>query len=580
MRFLPTYLNYIGTMAALSGSPTMVGKLTGKPEDMLEPSLADRLAKAIVATRTPDGKSVWQASTSPWPGYELNTDQKSVQAGLDFLSKKVKDNTKTLKDGTGVSEDKSKAAPKKSDDKKNGDGGKGWTNYLADKAGEGWKAVKDWASGAFNSAKNVVSNVASSIGNAAGKAYDSFKNTKVGGAIVSGVKSAGNWVEKKYSASAQAIKNALLKAMVAAGITKPEEQAMLMAQCDHESGGFKSLTENLHYSAGNLMKVFGPKHFPTMQAAQDAVAGGERAIADAAYGGRLGNSDADDGYKYRGRGVIQLTGKANYAHFGKKIGVDLINNPDLASEPNTAAKLAIAFWQENVKAAGKNGDVRTATLGVNGGLNGLSDRTSKYQFYLKQAQDGKLVPADVAGKTDGKSDGASAAQAPAAGGSAPASSSGSTPAAAPASDASSGSAGGSAPSTASTAAASSGSATPSAPAASSASSPADSPFGFGGSSAKPVASGARNIAAVQQAQHDEHMDAMGGLGDTLGKSLKVHEESLGTLKAILALMQTTSKSGDQGTSSAPEQSSTSAGPSRSGPSQKMPTPPVSMRKMV
>jgi hypothetical protein len=328
------------------------------------------------------------------------------------------------------------------------------------------------------------------------------------------------------------------------------------------------------------MKVFGPKHFPTMQAAQDAVAGGERAIADAAYGGRLGNSDADDGYKYRGRGVIQLTGKANYAHFGKKIGVDLISNPDLASEPNTAAKLAIAFWQENVKAAGKNGDVRTATLGVNGGLNGLSDRASKYQFYLKQAQDGKLVPTDVAGKTDGKSDGASAAQAPAAGGSAPASSSGSTPAAAPASDASSGSAGGSAPSTASTAAASSGSATPSAPAASSASSPADSPFGFGGSSAKPVASGARNIAAVQQAQHDEHMDAMGGLGDTLGKSLKVHEESLGTLKAILALMQTTSKSGDQGTSSAPEQSSTSAGPSRSGPSQKMPTPPVSMRKMV
>jgi hypothetical protein len=326
------------------------------------------------------------------------------------------------------------------------------------------------------------------------------------------------------------------------------------------------------------MKVFGPKHFPTMQAAQDAVAGGERAIADAAYGGRLGNSDADDGYKYRGRGVIQLTGKANYAHFGKKIGVDLINNPDLASEPNTAAKLAIAFWQENVKAAGKNGDVRTATLGVNGGLNGLSDRASKYQFYLKQAQDGKLVPADVAGKTDGKSDGASAAQAPAAGGSAPASGSGSTPAAAPAADASSGSTGGSAPSTASAAPASSGSGAPSAPAASPVSSSADSPFGFGGSSAKPVASGARNIAAVQQAQHDEHMDAMGGLGDTLGKSLKVHEQSLDTLKAILSLMQATSKSSDQGASNA--QSQPSAAPSRSGPSQQMPTPPVSMRKMV
>jgi predicted chitinase len=425
----------------------------------------------------------------------------------------------------------------------------------------------------------VVSNVASSIGNAAGKAYDPFKDTKVGGAIVSGVKSAGNWVEKKYSASAQAIKNALLKAMVAAGITKPEEQAMLMAQCDHESGGFKSLTENLHYSAGNLMKVFGPKHFPTMQAAQEAVAGGERAIADAAYGGRLGNSDADDGYKYRGRGVIQLTGKANYAHFGKKIGVDLINNPDLASEPNTAAKLAIAFWQENVKAAGKNGDVRTATLGVNGGLNGLNDRQSKYQFYLKQAQDGKLVPADIAGKTDAKSDGTSAAQTSPAGGSAPASGSGSTPAAAPAPDTSGGSTGGSAPSTASTASTSSGSAA-SAPATSTASSPEDSPFGFGGSSAKPVGSGSRNIAAVQQAQHDEHMDALGGVGDTLGKSLKVHEESLGTLKAILAMMQTTSKSNDQGAASAPSKTVPGTGPIQSGPPQQMPTPPVSMRKMV
>ncbi|SAK59321.1 glycoside hydrolase family protein [Caballeronia arationis] len=580
MRFLPTYLNYLGTMSRLSGGPTMVGKLTGRSEDMLEPVLAAQIAKAIVGTRTPDSKSVREVTQSPWPGYAMNTDQKSVQAALDFLDGKSKDKAKTLNDGTGVSKDKPKADSKKSDEKKEGDGGKGWTNYLADKAGEGWKSVKDWASNAFNSAKNVVSNVASSIGNAAGKAYDAFKNTKVGGAIVSGVKSAGNWVEKKYSASAQAIKNALLKAMVAAGITKPEEQAMLMAQCDHESGGFKSLTENLHYSAGNLMKVFGPKHFPTMQAAQEAVAGGERAIADAAYGGRLGNSDADDGYKYRGRGVIQLTGKANYAHFGKKIGVDLINNPDLASEPNTAAKLAIAFWQENVKAAGKNGDVRTATLGVNGGLNGLNDRQSKYQFYLKQAQDGKLVPTDIAGKTDAKSDGTSAAQTSAAGGSAPASGSGSTPPAAPASDTSSGSTGGSAPSTASTASASSGSATSSAPAASTGSSPADSPFGFGGSSAKPVGSGSRNIAAVQQAQHDEHMDALGGVGDTLGKSLKVHEESLGTLKAILALMQTTSKSNDQGATSAPSTTAPGTGPIQSGPPQKMPTPPVSMRKMV
>jgi predicted chitinase len=452
----------------------------------------------------------------------------------------------------------------------------------------GWKGIKDWASNAWDKASSGVSDMVN-------KGVDYVKNTDAykaaAGAVNTGIsaaKSAGQWIEKTYSASAQAIKDALLKAMAAAGIKTPQEQAMFMAQMDHESGGFKSLKENLHYSAANLMKTFGKKHFPTMDAAQSAVQGGERAIADAAYGGRMGNTEADDGYKYRGRGVVQLTGKANYARYGKLIGVDLVSNPDLAAEPATAAKLAIAYWKDRVKGAGTSGDVRAATLAINGGLNGLSSREAKYQQYLQQAQAGKLVPSGGAAPgTDTQTTDTNASSAGnSAGGdvktAASDTGSGGTknPIGMPVSDTSSGTAGKDAIKTASAggiipAAAPTGGNSP-------LSSVTDSPFGFGGSSAKPIATGTRNIMAVQQAQHDAHMDAVGGVGDTLDKSLKVHEDTLDTLKAILAVMKSQGKTARDDSSadaSAAQPNSTPADVPRR-PRQDMPKSPVSMRKMV
>jgi predicted chitinase len=186
-----------------------------------------------------------------------------------------------------------------------------------------------------------------------------------------------------------------MKTMAANGITSPEEQAMFMAQMDHESGGFRKLSENLNYSPAQLMKTF-PKKFASLEEAQAVVAGGKEAIANKIYGGRMGNTDDGDGAKYRGRGFIQLTGKDNYTQASKDLGIDLVGNPELAQDPETAAKIATWYWKKrNVGQAGQAGDVLGATKKINGGTIGLEDRQKKYEKYLADAKAGGLNPTEA-----------------------------------------------------------------------------------------------------------------------------------------------------------------------------------------
>ena len=190
-------------------------------------------------------------------------------------------------------------------------------------------------------------------------------------------------------------RNALLQTMKENGITSPQEQAMFMAQMDHESGGFKKLDENLNYKPETLMKMF-PKKFACLDDAKAVCAGGKEAIANKIYGGRMGN-DAGEGYAFRGRGFTQLTGKANYAEAGKDLGLDLVNNPDLASDPANAAKIAAWYWKKKkVGDAAQKGDVAGATKKINGGAIGLAERQKKYDEYLAQAQAGGLNPTEAA----------------------------------------------------------------------------------------------------------------------------------------------------------------------------------------
>ncbi|KLI16370.1 glycoside hydrolase family 19 protein, partial [Brachyspira hyodysenteriae] len=95
----------------------------------------------------------------------------------------------------------------------------------------------------------------------------------------------------------------------------------------------------------------------------------------------------DEGYKYRGRGIIQLTGKNNYEYYGKKLNIDLVNNPHLAKEPDAAIEIALLFWKEKgLGMFAKMGDVKTVTKLINGGYNGLDDRQKRFDRILKILQ--------------------------------------------------------------------------------------------------------------------------------------------------------------------------------------------------
>jgi len=159
-------------------------------------------------------------------------------------------------------------------------------------------------------------------------------------------------------------------------ISTPQRQAAFIGQCAHESGNFKTLQENLNYSAEGLMKTW-PSRFPTKDVA-DQYARQPAKIAGKVYNGRLGNGSEEEAAKYLGRGLIQLTGKENYANCGNSIGADLIGNPNLLTEPEYAALSAGWFWnKKGLNALADAGDYETMTKRINGGLIGLDDRKAK-----------------------------------------------------------------------------------------------------------------------------------------------------------------------------------------------------------
>ena len=167
--------------------------------------------------------------------------------------------------------------------------------------------------------------------------------------------------------------------MVKYDIMSPVRQAMFLSQLAHESGNFRHVVENLNYSAEALRRVFG-RHFPTDAIAQEYARKPER-IANRAYANRMGNGDeaSGDGWKYRGRGLIQLTGKDNYTSYSNYAKNGALQNPDIVATPEFAADSAGWFWATNrLNQLADTGDVRAVTRRINGGFNGLADREAKY----------------------------------------------------------------------------------------------------------------------------------------------------------------------------------------------------------
>jgi putative chitinase len=167
-------------------------------------------------------------------------------------------------------------------------------------------------------------------------------------------------------------------------INTVERVSAFIAQCAHESGGFRRLKENLNYKWESLRKVF-PKYFPTDELAQE-YAHKQEQIANRVYGGRMGNGDEStgDGFRYCGRGLIQLTGKNNYTKFAESIGMAVEEVPALLETFDGAVKSACWFWKtNNLNQFADTGDILTMTKRINGGTIGLEDRQKHYAHALE-----------------------------------------------------------------------------------------------------------------------------------------------------------------------------------------------------
>ncbi len=159
------------------------------------------------------------------------------------------------------------------------------------------------------------------------------------------------------------------------GITSKNQQAAFIGQCGHECGNFKILEENLNYRAETLTKLW-PKRFPSLEFAKQYEKNPKK-IANSVYSNRMGNRDesSGDGYRFRGRGCIQLTGHANYFHAGKALGFDFVKEPDLVATPRFAALTAGWFWStHDCNRLAELGDWTALTKKINGGTIGLADR--------------------------------------------------------------------------------------------------------------------------------------------------------------------------------------------------------------
>jgi putative chitinase len=177
--------------------------------------------------------------------------------------------------------------------------------------------------------------------------------------------------------------HALVQLLPDYDINTPKRIAAFIAQCSHESGGFRVLTENLNYKAAGLRRIF-PKYFPTDELAKQYEKQPKK-IANRVYANRMANGDesSGDGFRYCGRGLIQLTGKSNYQAFADSLEMKVEDVPDYLATFEGAAQSACWFWEtNNLNKFADAGDILNMTKRINGGTIGLEDRKKHYEHAL------------------------------------------------------------------------------------------------------------------------------------------------------------------------------------------------------
>jgi putative chitinase len=227
---------------------------------------------------------------------------------------------------------------------------------------------------------------------------------------------AGNQYQLNYHSTL------LLKTAIDSGITSPGELANIMGNAHVETGGFSRMHENFRYRSANAIVAVvrsADDRFSWDQIERAVASKDPRQVATIMYEGRkdLGNTEEGDGWKFHGRGYFQYTGRHNYTEYGRKFGVDLVGNPDIAAEPQMAASLAVAYWKDKVP-HNKREDVVAAAYIINGGDNGKAARISASQKWsevispqlVADIQSGRISPSQFAQASANQSSDVRAAQ--------------------------------------------------------------------------------------------------------------------------------------------------------------------------
>lgn len=382
-RFMKVLLSYLTEIKGVSSRPD-------KAMELIQSSYSDQLAAAEklsaleVDTAADDAVPIWELTTSPWSGYTLNNDVTSLYPLIAYLrrmSSESRDERQNEVDVRGVSErelaqssDTSRSQQRENRREQSG--------------------VEERSNRTTQSRQQSTHRQEPSTTSGRGPLSSGTERSGGGSSSNAGVGEVpeipgGSHTPQKISKNEGY--ETVVTGLIEADIRDPEEQATVLAQLGHESANFTATEENLNYSADALRRVFS-KYFPTRQE-QQAYARKPEAIANKTYGGRMGNRDPGDGWKYRGRGFIQLTGRDNYERASQALGYDYVNNPDLVSEPEHAIRTSLWWWKDRngLRPAAQQGDVETSTRLINGGTNGLQDRRNRYRDAIVLARSGELT---------------------------------------------------------------------------------------------------------------------------------------------------------------------------------------------
>lgn len=398
-RFLPAYLGFAGAVYNQTGDkePTLSSKdLPPETKLMLINTMTSQTYKEDKAEA-----NVWTVADSPWSDLDVsNTDASIMDVhinNLKMIAKQAQYDARPVKGGV----------------KQSADG-------TTDKE---WRPDKSTGKQASNAVRGSDGMVHSST------RQETLYDPKTGqttsgygaGPLGSGTGNNGQLDDTgkveplKMGPGTEEGVRAMLREAAKNGITDKKELAIMLANTHHETGGFKNVEENLRYKAPTLMKLW-PKRFPTMERASQVASGGPVVVANTIYGNRMGNNEPGDGYKYRGRGFIQLTGKDNYMRASKALGVNLVDDPDqVAEDPNMAASSALYFWKSNksIGERAKAGDVAGVRKLINGGTIGLDDTqklAAQYANMLNSGEYDEILSGKDKGETGTTSDGGSTMQ--------------------------------------------------------------------------------------------------------------------------------------------------------------------------